>query len=319
MHQPISTTKVGRESATLVLAAVGVSVAVSSPAAAQGKPPRDPAVPPPVTWCARPAENPKWARQTVSLMLAFAQPDSSSGQQVLAPYVPMLLSGIARSFAAEQQPARDLSATKPQGPPPGEPRYGPADLVEAKVRFELRGDGRLGSVTTTDTTGSVLVEDLISALLATAARGDVFGYYADSSVRTSFELRAGLGDSLLGVSWPAFTLYAPVSQPAKSSIGNRVDFPEYGRGFDGKLVFRFVIDENGRAVPGSARMVHSAGFVLKSQPDLMAFESFKSEVEWSLPRMRYRPAQHLGCLVPCVALQEFVFTSREAPTIGELR
>ena len=131
-------------SASLFALASGIVIA-ASPLSAQSDTPRDPRNPPPVTWCEKPVAKPEWKRQTVSFALEIEGTDSSEAQRRLRPYLPFLLSGIAERWIAEHQPTRDISAPKTKNPPPGEPRYGPAD-VGTMVVIYLRGDGTIESI-----------------------------------------------------------------------------------------------------------------------------------------------------------------------------
>lgn len=252
----------------------------------------------------------------MTFLLEFARRDSSDAQRILAPYLPYLLAGISERFAADHQPSRDLKATKASMLPPGEPRYGPTDLLSPNILFDLRGNGQVDSIIVTDTTGSLLAVDLKAALLAAAARGDVFGPYADSSVRTRLDLTVGLGEWTGAASWPAFTLYAPLDRPPRADPNNNVGgYPRDALGWEGKLIFQFSVDDNGRAVPGTAKVLGAENVVWKSERYRTAFDNFKRQVEESLPRMRFTPAESLGCIVSSWVQQEFVFTMKSGPAI----
>ena len=303
-----------RKTSSFLAASTGLILA-ATPVFAQSERPRDPRNPPPITWCAKPAARTTWKRQPVSVMLDFATRDSSDAQRILEPYLPLLLGGIADAFIAERQPSRVREA-KVKDLPAGEPRYSPKDLRHQQVLFDLLGNGRVDSVVVVDTTGSLLVADLKSALLAAVARGDVFGPYADSTVRTRLELTAGLGEWKGFPAWLAFTLYAPVTRPVRPDYRNPPpDYPPEGLGWNGKLVFQYLVDENGRAVPETAKVLGAEGVVWKSERYRLAFESFRDQVIKSLSRMRYTPQEHLGCVEPSYVQQEFVFTMHGGPAI----
>lgn len=252
----------------------------------------------------------------MSFLLEFAGRDSSHAQRILAPYLPYLLAGISERFAAERQPSRDPKATKVSSLPPGEPRYGPADLLSPNILFDLKGNGQLDSIVVTDTTGSLLASDLHAALLAAATRGDVFGPYADSSVRTRLDLTVGLGEWTGFANWPAFTLYAPLDRPLRADANNNIGgYPADALGWEGRLLFQFKVDANGRAEPGTAKVLGAENVTWKSDRHRMAFENFKRQVEAALPRMRFTPAESLGCVVDSWAQQEFIFTMKTGPAI----
>ena len=292
-------------------------VGASSPLSAQGDRPRDPRDPPPITWCEKKAPNTTWKRQPVSFGLWFTSADSSA-KRILGPYLPFLLEGIAKSFAAEWQPSRPVDAKiKVKDLPAGEPRYGPIDLLNPSILFDLVGNGTIDSIVALDTTGSKLSADLKAALMAAAARGDVFGPYADSTIRTRLELTAALGEwGPTFPSWLAFTLYAPVGRPIRPDHRNRTPvYPAEGLGWDGKLVFLYMVDENGQAVVETAKVVGAEGVVWKSERYRLAFEGFRTEVIKALGKMRYKPEERLGCSIAAWAQQEFIFTMKSGPAI----
>jgi hypothetical protein len=296
--------------ASLLAVACGVAIS-ASPLSAQSDQPRDPRVPPPVTWCDKPAPKPKWKRQTVSFALEIEAGDSSEAHQRLRPYLPFLLSGIAERWIAEHQPTRDINAPKTKNPPPGEPRYSPAD-VGRMVVIELRGDGTVDSVIIDQKRPSSLTADLKAAVLAAAARGDVFGPYADSSVRTRLLLLIGMGEYMPLLEWPAFTLYMPISRPVRAHPRNAAPgYPADALEWNGKLVFQYMVDENGRAVPETAKVLDSEYIVWKSNRQRQAFELFKRQVERTLPTMRFTPAELNGCYIRTFVQQEFVFTHNQ--------
>jgi hypothetical protein len=298
------------------LAVAGGLILGTSSLAAQSDRPRDPRTPPAVTWCEKPAPRTTWKRQPVSFMLDFAVRDSSGAQRILTPYLPFLLGGIADAYVAQWQPSRTREARTVKDLPPGEPRYGPANLVEPSVQFDLLGNWRVDSITVTDTTGSLLAADLKAALEAAASRGDVFGPYADSSVRTRLELTAGLGEWRDFPSWLAFSLYAPVTRGIRADHRNPTPgYPPEGLGWEGKLVFQYLVNEEGRAVPETAKVLGGENVEWKSERYRAAYESFRSRVIASLARMRYTPQEHLGCVTPGYVQQEFVFTMKSGPAI----
>lgn len=264
-------------------------------------------VAPPITWCKHPAPNPKWERQTAHFLLGFEKSDASEAQRVLTPFVSHLLGGMARAYVAAVQPSRDHAP----GAPRGEPRYHPADLVDAEIRFDLWGDGTVGTIVMPDSNRSALVEDMAAALVAAAAAGDGFGPYADSSVRTRFRLLAALEESPRFARWPAFTMYLPVSKPVVASGRNHVGgYPEEMLGWEGKLTFRYMVDEKGRALPETATIPGSDEIVWESKASQLAFESFKKQVITAMPRMRFYPAEEHGCLVRAMVWQSFEFRMR---------
>lgn len=288
----------------------------ATPLLAQGERVRDPRVPPPITWCEKPAARTAWKRQRFSFLLHFASADSTEGRRILEPYLPFLLAGIAERYIAERQPSRDPADKKAKALPPGEPRYGPADVLMPSVLFDLVGNGAVDSIEVVDTTGSPLAADLKAAILAASARGNVFGPYADSSVRTRLELTVGGGEWPNFASWPAFTLYAPVNRPARSDPDNNVGgYPANGLGWDGKLQFQYRVGVDGRAVPGTVSVLGAENVVWKSERYRAAYESFKQQVERALPRMRFTPAEEHGCVVETWVQQEFVFTMKGGPAI----
>lgn len=268
----------------------------------------DPRTPPPITWCERPVPKAKWKRQAVSLQLAIQPGDTSEAQRRLEPYLPFLLSGIAERYAAEHQPTRDLTVAKTRTLPPGEPRYSPADLTAWMVTFDLKGDGTLDSIAA-DTADLPLIADLKAAILAAAARGDVFGPYADPGIRTRLGLIPSLDDLSDPVGWPAFTLYTPINRPARAHPGNDVGgYPADALGWNGKLLFRYKVNEHGRAVPESAFVLGAEDIIWKSDRHRQAYETFKRQVEKALPTMRFSPAEVHGCYLTTWVQQEFVFS-----------
>ena len=296
-----------RTFSVLLAATTGFAFA-ASPLSAQADRQRDAGDTPPITWCDKPAPAPKWERQTVSFLLEITESDSSEFQQRLRPYLPFLLSGIAERYMAEHQPMRDIKVEKSTILPPGEPRYSPADLEHSLILFDLLGNGTIDSVKVIDTTGSRLVADLKAAVLAAAARGDVFGPYADSAVRTRFGLFAGVGDFSTIVAWPAFTLHTPVDRPAAADPKNRPpSYPTEALNWNGKLLFRYKVDENGRAVQESITVAGADNLVWQSEGHRKAFEHFRRQVETVLPKMRFRPAEKNGCFITTWVQQEFVF------------
>ena len=275
---------------------------------------------PPITWCEKPGTNPIWERQAVYFTLDFADRDSSAAQHALRPYLPFLLSGVAHGFMAEQQPARNPAVESRQEPPPGEPRYGPPDLLNPDILFDLRGDGTVDSITVLDSRGSVLVGDLAAALRAAVARGDVFGPYATPETRVRLRISAQLDWPWHTVHWPAFTLNAPIEKPPLAKPGNRPPtYPSNARDWQGALLFQYKVDADGRAVRGTARVLRSKP--MQWSPDTgdprwngipsagsdEAFAAFKREVEIALPSMRFLPAEYLGCRVEEWVQQEFQF------------
>ena len=242
------------------------------------------------------------------LTLRFSPPDTTAAQRMLTPVLPFILSGIGRSFVAEQQPDRDSSAATVENLPKGDDRYRPPDLFTG-VRFDLRGDGLVDSVVTYGDDGSQLKSDLESALRATVARRDVFGPYADSTVRTRLFLGVQSDTGTKIVRWPAFSLDVPASRP----IGWRKDnehprYPEGARNWRGSLTYTFEVDEDGRVVPESIQNELPADRVRwNSEAERGIYESFEKSVERALLRMRYEPAQELGCRVRAKGKQLFQF------------
>ena len=158
--------------------------------------------------------------------------------------------------------------------------------------------------------GSPLAADLKAALFAAAASGEVFGPYADSTARTRLSLVAGADDFTVTatVRWPAFTLYAPISRPAVADPKNRPpSYPNSARDWNASLLFQYLVDENGRAVPGSVTVPGADKIVWESSRHRRAYEKFRREVERTLPRMRFRPAEINGCFATTWVQQEFVF------------
>ena len=297
-----------RRLATQRAALIASTVLAAPPiAAAQGASVAPPDTVVPITWCRSPAENVEWKRRTVYLSLAFNEPDTAAGPRELRSVLPFMLAGIASSFIADHDPEGNAEHRTAADIPRGEPRYGPAEMYTF-VRFHLRGDGSVDSVDAWGKPGSILREDLMSALLATIARGDVFGPYADSTVRTKFFLRLTETPLPGDARWPAFTLNLPVDRPARWLQGKRPDYPAGGIGWRGRLRFVFDIDADGRVVPGSIRNVVPPDSVKwQTTRHRRAYESFAAEVERTLTRMRYEPAQRRGCSVPSSAVQDFVF------------
>ena len=274
----------------------------------------------PITWCEQPGSSPIWERQAVYFTLDFVERDSSAAQHALRPYLPFLLSGIAHGFVAEHQPGRDPAVEARQEPPPGEPRYGPPDLLQPDIEFDLLGDGTVDSISAAGPRNSVLVADLTSALHAAVARGDVFGPYAAPDVRTRLRLSAELDWPWHTVHWPAFTIDAPIEKPALAKPGNRgPNYPWAGREWEGALLFQYKVDADGRAVRGTARVLRSKPMTwspdatdprwngIPSAGSDEAFAAFKREVEIALPSMRFLPAEYLGCRVESWVQQEFQF------------
>ena len=292
----------------VILAGTAGLFLAACPLSAQGDRPQDPRDPPPVTWCANPSANAKWERQTVSVLLEITPDDSSEAQQRLRPYLPFLLSGIAERYIAEHQPGRDINAPRTKDLPPGEPRYGPAD-VGPMIFFDVLGNGTIDSIIVSGGRNTPLTNDLKAAVLAAEARGDVFGPYADSSVRTRLALLAARGDFTTILNWPAFSLYAPVDRPAKADPNNRP--PAYPTDalhrWEGKLLFQYVVDENGRALPESVGIVGADKLEWESNAQRQAYQAFKRAVEGALPKMRFVPAETNGCYVKTWVQQQFVF------------
>lgn len=274
---------------------------------AQGARPAKAGAHPPITWCDNPAENPEWARRIAYLTIGSWEPDSSEGLRVLRSAFPYILSGIAEHFIAEHQPGRNLAARTLEEIPAGEPHYGPVDLFSG-VRFDLRGDGSIESVSRYGRRGAAIRDDLMSALLGAIASGKVFGPYADSSVRTA--LFVGIRpDSVLGTArWPAFSIDVPLSRPARADPRNRLRYPPQAMGWRGSLQYEFVIDEDGRVVPGSIRnLVPPEKVEWDTQQRRQIYESFIKTVEAGLARFKYEPAEDFGCRQRSTVVQAFQF------------
>ncbi len=290
------------------------------PSSAGGQQPAASLTNPAVTWCETPGSGHIWERQSVYFTLDFVERDSSPEQHALRPYLPFLLSGISQGFMAAVQPSRNPAVESRQAPPPGEPRYLPRDLIDPDIEFDLLGDGSVDSISAADSIGSTLVADLKSALNAAVARGDVFGPYAAAEVRTRLRLSAQIDWPWHTVHWPAFTINAPIEKPALSKPGNRgPSYPAQARDWEGELLFQFKIDANGRAVPGSARVIRSKPMTwnpdatdpgwtgIPSAGSDEVYAAFRREVERTLPTMRYLPAEYLGCRVESWVQQAFEF------------
>ena len=261
----------------------------------------------PITWCEKPAEAPEWVRRIAYLTIGTWRDDSSEAVRILRSAFPYILSEIAERFIADNQPGRNLAARTLDEIPNGEPRYGPADLFSG-VKFDVRGDGSVDSVTTYGRDKAIIREDLMSALLAAIASGKVFGPYADSTVRTT--LHVGIRpDSIPGTArWPAFSVNAPVSRPARSTSSVRLQYPPQSLGWRGTLRYEFVIDADGRVIPESIRnLVPPEKVEWDSHQRRRVYESFIKEVEAGLARFRYAPAENFGCREPSTVLQEFHF------------
>ncbi len=183
------------------------------------------------------------------------------------------------------------------------------------VDFDVLGNGAIDSIHIADTTGSVLAADLKAALLAASASGNVFGPYADSSVRTRLTLRVVGGEWRDFAIWPAFTLYTPVARPARADPNNSVTYPPDGLGWNGTLHLQYMVGQDGRAIPGTTSVLGAENVVWKNERYRAAFESFKEQVERALPRMRFTPAEENGCVVSTWVQQEFVFTMKSGPAI----
>ena len=286
------------------------ALAAATPSSAQGTRSSEGVVRPPITWCDKPAANPEWARRIAYLTIGAWEPDSSEELRVLRSAFPFILSGIAEHFIAEHQPARNLAARAFHELPAGEPRYGPVDLFSG-VRFDLRGDGSVESVSSYGRAGAAIREDLMSALLGAIASGRVFGPYADSTVRTT--LFVGIRpDSVLGTArWPAFTMEVPLSRPARYDPKYRLAYPPKALGWRGSLQYRFDIDEDGNVVPGSIQnLVPPEKVEWDSHQRRRIYESFIQTVEAGLARFRYAPAESFGCRERSTVVQAFQFEMR---------
>jgi hypothetical protein len=125
------------------------------------------------------------------------------------------------------------------------------------------------------------------------------------------------------VHWPAFTINAPISKPALSKPGNRgPDYPANALDWEGTLRFQFNINDQGRAVRGSARVVRSEPMTwspdaanprpngIPSAGSDEVYAAFRGAVERALPGMRYLPAEYLGCPVESWVQQSFEFKLR---------
>ncbi len=284
-----------------------VMIALAVPVQAQGVRGTSRAKRPPVTWCAKPAEHSDWERRVAYFVLRFAPADTTATQRMLTPVLPFILSGIGRSFVDEHQPNRDSSASSIENLPHGDDRYTPPDLY-AGLRFDLRGDGKVDSVVTYGADGSRLKADLERALHATVTRGDVFGPFADSTARTRLYLGVQT-DSAKVVRWPAFSLDVPASRPVGWRKGNEPPrYPDGARNWRGSLTFTFEVDEEGRVIPESIQNeLPSERIRWNSDTEREVYESFEHAVERALLRMRYDPAQELGCLVRAKGKQQFQF------------
>ena len=264
---------------------------------------------PPVTWCTHPASSPEWRRQVAYFTVRFESPDSTShAQKLLRPYLPFILGGIAREYVLAHQPARDPELVGPALAPPGEPRYQAVHVMGPGLRFDLRGSGAVDSIHVLEDSSFSLIEDVKAALASAIQRGDVFGPYADSSVRTRIVLDAGLGWLTEEARWPAFTVNAPVSADAMADPKNRAPhYPPGARGWEGRLLLRYIVDEKGRADTSSVQVVNQNHPVWPSDQHYQAFVAFKDAVITALARMRFRPAVHRGCFVATWVQQEFSF------------
>lgn len=282
---------------------------------------------PPVTWCGTlVARNVNWARQTAFLNLSLPAADfvpsellllsadtaalrSSTPSSPLKPYLSVLLDGIARSYLAVHARLADRARSLPAG----EPRYGP-QVFRTAVRFDLRGDGQVDSLRAVGIGDSVFAADLVAAVKATADRGDTFGPYGSDTLRTALLLSV-ISDRAPGeVLWPAFTVEAPVLREASAVSGNpQPRYPSIGYAWKAKLLYQFVIDEEGRVVPGTIknlRPVESIAWRSGDKGLRSAYESFVREVEQVLGRWRFVPADVLGCRVKQLVKQAVNFEVR---------
>ena len=305
------------------LPATCLAIALLTPLIAGGQGTQASRANPPVTWCEKPGSSHAWQRQPVYFTLDFVERDSSAAQHALRPYLPFLLSGIAHEFMVARQPARNPAVESRQAPPDGEPRYGPRDLVNPDIEFDLRGDGVVEAISATDTLGSLLVTDLTSAISSAITRGDVFGPYVAPGVRTRLRLSAQIDWPWHTVHWPAFTINAPIEKPPLAKAGNRgPNYPSNARDWEGTLLFQYKVDADGRAVRGTARVLRSEPMTwspdatdpswngIPSAGSDEVYAAFKREVELALPGMRFLPAEYLGCRVEEWVQQSFVFTLR---------
>lgn len=303
-----------------LVATACLTAAFLTPSAVRGQGARAGQANPPVTWCEKPGTSHIWERQKAFFTLDFVERDSSAAQHALRPYLPFLLSGIAHGFMAQHQPSRDPAVEAPQAPPPGEPRYGPGDLLDPDIEFDLLGDGTVDSIWATGSRSSTLVADLEAAIRAAVARGDVFGPYAAPDVRLRLRLGAQLDWPWHTVHWPAFTLDAPIEKPPLAKPGNRApSYPSNAREWEGALLFQYKVDEDGRAVRGTARVLRSEPMTwspdatdpgwtgIPSAGSDEVYAAFRREVELALPSMRFLPAEYLGCRVAEWVQQEFQF------------
>lgn len=105
--------------------------------------------------------------------------------------------------------------------------------------------------------------------------------------------------------------------------GNRVpDFPMSAMEWEGKLLFQFTIDADGRPVRGSTKVLKAQPlswrpYVMGAQPPGTpstnineAFAAFRREVETALRRMQYVPAEYFGCRTATWVSQWFEFRLR---------
>jgi len=266
---------------------------------------------PPVTWCEKPARDPVWDRQTAYLALEIADSDSLPVHTLLKPALPIILDGVAREFMTARQPGRGSSVAALEELPTGEPRYGPLAL-RTSVRFQLRGDGAVDSIATGRGADSTLASDLSAALQAAVARGEVFGPYGDSTVRTHLSLSVSPYTWPGTPHWPAFSINAPIHRQIRPRPGNRLPpYPREAKGWKAELLYEFVVNEEGQIEPGSIRNLRPPErYAWPTLREQEIYEAFVREVERVIASWRYEPADVLGCRVRQRANQPVTFDTR---------
>ena len=109
-----------------------------------------------------------------------------------------------------------------------------------------------------------------------------------------------------------FTLYMPVSRPVRADPRNiGPGYPADALEWNVKLLFQYMVDENGRAMPGTATVLGADNTVWESDRQRQAYERFRRQVELALPAMRFTPAELNGCYIRAMVQQQFVFTHNQ--------
>lgn len=274
--------------------------------------------PRPITWCAEPQANATWSRKLYYLELGefdgpFAESIAAQSAEVPVafPKDTMVTSWLLRDRPGDLPPAlvatflhdigahfrhetglvaSDTAKRTGRAIPAADARYAPPALG-GYVSFDLLGSGKLDSVRYVDVVDSSLASDVVAALRAASAAGDLV--YGDDSVRHHFAIFPGSIPEK--AAWPAFTLSVPESH----RIGRLITAipPRYpDLSWNAQIDVVSLVDTSGYVVPGTMRALPPPDQLeWKSPRERVAYERFVSASESALLASQYAPAEVRGC------------------------